>query len=148
LSGQRLVVIGEGPDNEKVRAAAGPNVTFTGRLNRDQIRSYLRRARAFLFAADEDFGIAPVEAQACGTPVLAFARGGVTETIRGLDSPDPTGMFYGEQSADSLADAIREFERVRATISHDACRTNAVRFRAELFRAGITSFVERACSRS
>jgi glycosyltransferase involved in cell wall biosynthesis len=144
----RLVVIGDGPDNAKVRAAAGPNVTFTGRLSREEIRGYLRCARAFVFAADEDFGIAPVEAQACGTPVIAFARGGVTETVCGLETPEPTGVFYAEQSVASLADAVRRFEGIRPAVRHDACRANALRFRTGLFRQAFRSFVEQAQKRS
>ncbi|MGH7656033.1 MAG: glycosyltransferase, partial [Gemmatimonadaceae bacterium] len=91
---RRLVIIGDGPDATKVRAAAGSNAVMVGRLSRQEVRTYLRRARAFVFAAEEDFGIAPVEAQACGTPVIAFGQGGVTETVCGLDSPAPTGVFY------------------------------------------------------
>lgn len=138
---RRLVVIGDGPDATKVRAAAGPNVELVGRLRRQEVRAYLRRARAFVFAADEDFGIAPVEAQACGTPVIAFGRGGVTETVCGLDSPVPTGVFYAEQSAESLTAAIARFEALRPAINSGACRRNAMRFRSALFREQFQAFV-------
>ena len=143
IADRKLVVIGDGPDAGKVRAAAGPNVELVGRLNREEVRSYLLRARAFVFAAEEDFGIAPVEAQACGTPVIAFGRGGVTETVRGLDSATPTGVFYADQTAEALAEAVRRFERLSPEISASACRTNSLRFRAELFRANFRAFVER-----
>jgi glycosyltransferase involved in cell wall biosynthesis len=145
---RRLVIIGDGPDARKVRAAAGPNVHVAGQLSREEIRSYLRRARAFVFAAEEDFGIAPVEAQACGTPVIAFGRGGVTETVRGLDSAAPTGVFYGEQKAASLADAVRRFEGTGTAIDDVECRASALRFRAELFRANVRSFVENEIKRA
>ncbi|MFI5232828.1 MAG: glycosyltransferase [Gemmatimonadales bacterium] len=140
---RRLVIIGDGPDAVKVRAAAGPNVEMVGRLSRREVRAYLRRARAFVFAAEEDFGIAPVEAQACGTPVIAFGKGGVTETICGLDSPAPTGVFYAEQTAESLSAAIVRFEALRPGIRGGACTENALRFRAELFRKQFLAFVRR-----
>ncbi len=144
LADRRLIVIGDGPDWAKVRAAAGPNVELAGRLPRSEVRDYLRRARAFVFAAEEDFGIAPVEAQACGTPVIAFGRGGATETVRGLDAPAPTGVFYEEQSADALAAAVQKFERLPQPIDAAACRDNSLRFGAALFRSNIRGFVERS----
>jgi glycosyltransferase involved in cell wall biosynthesis len=147
VADRRLVIIGDGPDAAKVRVAAGPNVEMVGRLSREQVRSYLRRARAFVFAAEEDFGIAPVEAQACGTPVIAFGRGGVTETVRGLDSSMPTGVFYAEQTAESLAAAIERFEALSPAISAAQCRGNALRFRAELFRGRFGAFVSREWER-
>jgi glycosyltransferase involved in cell wall biosynthesis len=141
VADRRLVIIGDGPDEAKVRAAAAPNVELLGRLSQSDVRDYLQRAKAFVFAAEEDFGIAPVEAQACGTPVIAFGRGGVTETVCGLDSPVPTGVFYAEQTAESLADAVRRFEGLGTPISAAACRENALRFRAELFRSNFRTFV-------
>lgn len=143
VADRKLVIIGDGPDEAKVRAAAAPNVELLGRLSQSDVRDYLRRAKAFVFAAEEDFGIAPVEAQACGTPVIAFGRGGVTETVCGLESSAPTGVFYTEQSAESLADAVRRFEGLNPTISGSACRENALRFRSELFRSQFKAFVER-----
>ena len=84
MPSRRLVVIGDGPEMPKVRAAASPNVTLLGHQSREALRGWLRRANGFVFAAEEDFGIAPVEAMACGTPVVAFGRGGARETIVGL----------------------------------------------------------------
>ena len=136
VADRRLIVIGDGPDASKVRSAAGPNVELVGRLSREEVRSYLRRARAFVFAAEEDFGIAPVEAQACGTPVIAFGRGGVTETI--VDGT--TGVFYSEQTPEALADAVRRFEVM--ALSGSACRENSLRFAAENFRSGFRGFVD------
>lgn len=143
LPHRNLVVIGAGPEEGRVRdAAAGlANVTLLGYTPRTQLRDHLRNARAFLFAAEEDFGIAPVEAQACGTPVIAYARGGAMETIRGLDSPEPTGVFFLEQSVDALVAAIHKFELL--TLSVKACRENAERFTAEHFSAGIQRVVDR-----
>ena len=91
-------------------------------------RAVVAAPRAFLFAAQEDFGIAPVEAQAAGTPVIAYGRGGVRESIRGLDDRVPTGVFFDAQTPQAVADAVREFETATARISAAACRENALRF--------------------
>ncbi len=143
LPDRKLIIVGDGPDAAKVRAASGSNVMLVGRESRERVRDRLRVARAFLFAAEEDFGIAPVEAQACGTPVIAFGRGGVTETVRGLDAEAPSGLLYDAQTPEALADAVRRFEALARPITADACRASALRFGAELFRAGMRAFVER-----
>ncbi|WP_028239393.1 glycosyltransferase family 4 protein [Stutzerimonas azotifigens] len=139
---RRLVVIGTGPDMERARELAGPNVTLLGHQSFDVLRRHMQRARAFVFAAEEDFGIAPVEAQACGTPVIAFGRGGVLETVRGLEHPQPTGVFYPQQTPASLIAAVRQFEREGERISSQACRDNAERFGVERFQQEIRAFVE------
>src|SRR5918995_2627339 len=108
---RRLVVIGDGPEAGRVRSLGALNIEFLGQQPVDVLRGQLRRARAFVFAAEEDFGIAPLEAQACGTPVIAYQKGGSVETIRGLTSPQPTGVFYAEQSASAIKDAVEQFER-------------------------------------
>jgi len=99
---KRLVVVGDGPELARCKAVAAPNVELLGYQPFEVLRDYMQRARAFVFAAEEDFGIAPVEAQACGTPVIAFGRGGACETIVGLDAAAPlpaaggaapTGLF-------------------------------------------------------
>jgi len=138
----QLVIAGDGPDEAKVRASAGANVLLAGRLPRESLRELLRRARAFVFAAEEDFGIAPVEAMACGTPVVAFGKGGVTETVRGLDDAAPTGVFFGEQTAVSLAGAVRRLEALEQPIAAEQCRARALEFRAERFRRQFSAFVE------
>jgi glycosyltransferase involved in cell wall biosynthesis len=94
----------------------------------------MRNARAFVFAADEDFGITPVEAQACGTPVIAYARGGVVETVRGLDAAHPTGVFFRDRSPAAIRAAIATFEQLPEPIAAAACVANAERFARELFR--------------
>ena len=97
LPGRRLIVTGDGPDAARIRAAAGPNVEFAGEVSRDRLRALMRGARAFVFAAEEDFGIVPLEAQACGTPVIAYARGAATETLRAAASAPPTAVFFTAQ---------------------------------------------------
>jgi glycosyltransferase involved in cell wall biosynthesis len=146
LPDRRLIIVGDGPDAAKIRAAAGPNVSLVGHVDRPRLRDLLRGARAFLFAAEEDFGIAPVEAQACGTPVIAFGRGGSTETvIGGTDDARATGVFFHEQTADAIAGAVREFER--RAISSDTCRAHAERFSQARFRDDFASFVSAAVAR-
>lgn len=138
---RKLVVIGDGPDAEKVRAAAGANVTLLGHVDRNRLREVLRGARAFVFAAEEDFGIAPLEAQACGIPVIAFGRGGATETVRGLDRESPTGVHFAAQTVESIVAAIRELEQAGDRITPHACRSNAESFSEAHFREQFAAFV-------
>jgi glycosyltransferase involved in cell wall biosynthesis len=108
---------------------------------------HFRRARAFVFAAEEDFGIVPVEAQSCGTPVIAFSKGGAVETIRGLDHPEPSGVFFGEQSVPAIQAAVETFEREVVRINPEACRRNALRFQVSLFREAFGQFVQQRFAR-
>ncbi len=133
---RRLVVVGEGPEFNKIQALAGPNVKLVGRLPEAELRHYMQHARAFIFAAEEDFGIVPVEAQACGTPVIAFGHGGATETV--VDGA--TGMFFMEHTAESLNEAVDRFERLKW--DPHAIRANAMRFSRPVFREKLREFVE------
>ena len=139
---KRLVVIGDGPDFEKVRAKAGANVTLLGYQPFEVLKDHLQHARAFVFAAEEDFGIAPLEAQACGTPVIAYKKGGAVETIRGLSVSSPTGVFFEEQTTSSLRQAVQTFEENGEIISFTACRDNAIRFSSKRFRQEFKELVE------
>ena len=142
LPHRRLVIVGEGSERARIEAAAGANVTLAGQLPDSDRNALLARAQAFVFAADEDFGIAPIEAQAHGTPVIGYRRGGLTETIAGLENERPTGVFFDEQTAEAIADAVRTFERVRDRIDAQACRANAQRFASSRFDAEFLAFVE------
>jgi glycosyltransferase involved in cell wall biosynthesis len=139
---RRLVVIGDGPEARRIRSRGAPNVEFLGQQPFEVLRDRLRRARAFVFAAEEDFGIAPLEAQACATPVVAYGKGGVLETVRGLEDDSPTGVFFPEQTVRSLVDAVERFEREEGRIDADACRQNALRFSAERFRNQLDTYVQ------
>jgi glycosyltransferase involved in cell wall biosynthesis len=139
LPSQRLVVAGDGPDASRVRTEAGANVEFVGEVPRIRLRELMRNARAFLFAAEEDFGIVPMEAQACGTPVIAYARGGALETIVG-DGPMRTGHYFAEQSASAIAAAVNSFE-LHDPVDPLACRRNAERFGRLRFRHEFTDFI-------
>ena len=141
LPDRKLILIGDGPEADKVNSKAGENVRVMGHLPRAILRDYLQRASALLFAAEEDFGILPVEAQACGTPVIAYGRGGACETIRDLAGPEPTGVLFDQQTPEALVAAIRRFEANRDAISPAACRRNALRFGPDRFRRELSAFV-------
>ncbi len=145
LPQHRLVVIGDGPDMARVRAAAGPNVQVLGYQDGAVLIDHMQRARALVFAAEEDFGITPVEAQACGTPVIAYGRGGALETVRGLGhGPAPTGLWFDAQTEAALADAVLRFDAAAGEFTAQACRENAERFSVEQFRSSLTAFVDAA----
>jgi glycosyltransferase involved in cell wall biosynthesis len=140
---RNLVVIGDGPDLKRCRTLAGPNVKLLGWQPGQVLREKLRKARAFIFAAEEDFGIAPLEAQACGTPVIALRKGGACETIKGLSTDKPTGVFFNDPTTASIRGAIDLFERKVDLITPQNCRDNAVRFSPERFRAEFKDFVRK-----
>jgi glycosyltransferase involved in cell wall biosynthesis len=139
---KRLVVIGEGPEFAKCKAVAGENVELMGWQTFEVLKNHMQRAKAFVFAAEEDFGITPLEAQACGTLVIAFGKGAVLETIKGLDADEPTGVFFPEQTPAAVVSAVQLFEQEGARISPMACRENALRFSSERFRKEFLELVE------
>lgn len=150
MPGRRLVVVGEGPDLQRCRklAAGSANVELVGYQPFDRLRDYMQRARAFVFAAEEDFGITLVEAQACGTPVIAYGRGGARETVRPLGSSDaPTGLFFDEQTPAAVMAAVTRFEASVDRISASNCRANAEQFSVEAFRSAYRRRVEEALAR-
>lgn len=140
---KELVVIGDGPDFKKIKAKAKKNVTLLGFQPFNVLKDHMQRAKAFVFAAEEDFGIAPLEAQACGTPVIAYGKGGAIETIHGLHSERPTGVFFDEQSVSSIKGAVDIFERERDNIKSHDCRENALRFSPDRFRTEFSTFVNK-----
>ena len=142
LPDKKLVVIGDGPEAQKIKAKAGTNVTLLGYQPNDVLIDYMRRAKAFIFAAEEDFGILPLEAQACGTPVIAFGKGGALETVRGLHQDKPTGIFFTEQTSSAITEAIKSFEINQPLISTANCTENAQRFRPDVFRATLKEFIK------
>jgi len=137
---RRLVVVGEGQQSAALRALAGPNVTFTGFLPR---RAYIRmvaEAKALVFAGCEDFGIALAEAQGCGTPLIAFDRGGARDIVRRLGAANrPTGILFERQTVAAVTEAVEHFEQHHAAITPDACRDNAARFSVERFHREIAA---------
>ncbi len=142
--GRKLVVVGTGQDAAKLKALAGPTVSFLGWQPDEVVRDHFRRCRAVLFPAEEDFGIVPVEAQACGAAVIALGRGGVTETVRPLGAAaEPTGLYFGEQTVEAVADAIEQFERSAGEFDPRAARRNALPFCRERYEAELFGYVGR-----
>lgn len=133
---RKLIVIGDGPEFSKIQKKAGKNVELLGYQSNEKLKDYLQRARAFVFAAYEDFGILPVEAMACGTPVIAFGKGGAKETV----IEGKTGTFFEEQTVSSLIQAIERFE----TLSLDPFQIHqhAQSFCLEQFQSQYKRFVE------
>lgn len=145
---RKLIVIGSGQDAARLKALAGPTIAFLGWQSDEVIRDHFRRCKALLFPGEEDFGIVPVEAQACGAPVIALGRGGSLDTIRPLGGLDPTGLFFEEQTADGLVDAIRGFERGAGTFDPRLARRNAVKFRKDRYEAELFGFIDRVLGRA
>lgn len=143
---KKLVVIGDGPEMGRIRAVAGSNVQILGHQPFATLKDHMQRAKAFVFAAEEDFGITPVEAQACGTPVIAYGRGGALETVRGLGVVDvqATGAFFYEQTPKAIAHAVRQFDDQARSISAVDCRANAERFSIDNFKRNLSGLVDRA----
>lgn len=157
LPQRRLVVIGDGPGLKRLRRRASGNVRLLGYQPLDALRDHMRRARAFIFASEEDFGIVPVEAQACGTPVIAFGRGGARETViplrplagngPGTAHRPPTGVLFPNQSVASLLGAIAEFEAHESRFDSAAIRAHAEGFSAARFRAELQALIDRCWQR-
>lgn len=135
--GKKLVVIGKGPETERLMKMAGENVTFLGSQPDDVLKEHYSRCRAFIFPGVEDFGITPLEAQASGRPVIAFRKGGALETV----NEGVSGLFFDEQNAGSLAAAVEKFEENEGQYTAGACRRNAERFGEQRFRDEIKSFL-------
>lgn len=135
---KELIVIGDGPEFKRIKAMAGPNVSMIGYQPDEAVLYYLQRAQGFVYAAEEDFGIVNVEAQACGTPVIAYGRGGATETI----IPGETGVLFEKQSSDALRRAIHNFEEQRFDMDPEHIRSNAERFSQARFHQEFSQVVQ------
>ena len=143
---KKLIVIGTGPDFDKIQkiAQGHENIKLMGYQPFEVLKDHMQRAKAFVFAAEEDFGRVPVEAQACGTPVIAFGKGGALETVRGLGIKDkPTGIFFDKQTKDSLIDAVNNFEQQANLIKYKDCRNNALEFGLDKFRYNFKLYVDK-----
>jgi glycosyltransferase involved in cell wall biosynthesis len=138
--GLKLKVVGDGPEYARLRDLAGANTEFTGPLSWTELRDLYRGSLALIHAGEEDFGIAPLEAQASGRPVIGYGRGGVLETVI-ADGEQRTGLFFREPTVKSLSEALRSFEPER--FNPMAARTNAERFGSGRFREEIATLVEK-----
>ncbi len=138
LKDKKLIVIGDGSQKEYFESISKENVIFTGFLEQKEVNRYISKAKAFIFAGIEDFGIAPVEAQACGTPVICLGKGGTKETVIDM----VTGVHFMEQSVEALLEAIEKFEKNSSSFEPQMIRGNALRFSKERFEKEIKEFVE------
>lgn len=143
-----LKIVGDGPDMQKIAALRAPNVEVLGFQPDHRVRVLLANAEAYVFAGVEDFGITAIEAQAAGTPVIAYRKGGLAETTVGLHRPDPTGLFFDEQSEEAIIAAVEAFERSRHLFTAKASVANAARFSEQRFRDSFAGFVEGALATS
>lgn len=141
---RRLLVVGEGQQSAALRALATPNITFTGYLEREAYLDVVRHAKAMVYAGCEDFGIALAEAQASGTPLIAFGHGGARDIVRPLGTENPTGVLFPRQTAESIREAVATFELDEAAFLPAACRANAQRFSVERFDREMLAAVARA----
>jgi glycosyltransferase involved in cell wall biosynthesis len=149
--GRRLKVIGGGPQYKALRKIAGPTIEFLGTVGDEELREHLAHCRALLYPGEEDFGIAPVEAQSFGRPVIAYGSGGVLETVRGVfpgedRCEDPTGVFFTEQSLSGLVKAILDFEAMENEFRPRVIREHSLQFDREIFKSRIVDFVRFALS--
>lgn len=146
LKDKKIVIVGDGNLREDLeRRAVSGNIKFAGRVSDDELAGIYRNAKAFVFAAEEDFGIAPIEAQAVGVPVICYGKGGLSETIIPINSASgasrPTGMFFYEQSVESFVEAINKFEAMEREFNPSNARLNAERFSEDKFRHNIRTFI-------
>lgn len=150
--GRRLRIVGKGPEESRLRSMAGNTIEFLGEVGHETLWNEYARCRAFLYAAEEDFGMALVEAQACGRPVVAYGRGGALESVVSLDNANhrtsSTGVFCYEQTAASFAAAIRRFELNQDRFQPAVICAHAARFGVQAFRRGFQSLVNEALQAS
>jgi glycosyltransferase involved in cell wall biosynthesis len=138
MTDKKLVVIGDGPQEKKIKSLASSNIEFIGYQAPDKLKDYMQNAKAFVFAAEEDFGIVVVEAMACGTPVIALGKGGTAETVLN----GKTGIHIKEQSAASIIEAVRNFEVNSGSFDPKAIRMHSEQFSRSIFEKKINAFVK------
>ncbi|HCD1880737.1 glycosyltransferase family 4 protein [Klebsiella aerogenes] len=141
MPNRKLVVVGDGPEMQKIKSKATANIEILGYQSNEVMQEHMRNAKAFVFAAEEDFGITPVEAQSCGTPVIAFGKGGSLETVRPFGVDNPTGILFDKQDIDSVIDAVQKFETMQDQILPNDCRAHALKFSTERFNQEISEYV-------
>ena len=141
--GAPLKVVGSGPQARALRALAGPTVEFLGWRESHELNSLYANAKAFLFPGEEDFGITPLEAMACGCPVLAYGNGGALETVLGQDSPNPTGRFFYEQSVQALVTAMQQLEADLPHFEQRHLLTRAAHFAKPAFQQNLLNAINK-----
>jgi len=135
---KKLVIVGSGPDEEKIKEKSGSNIEFAGYLNGERYKDYMMRAKGFVFAAEEDFGIVVIEALASGTPVIALDKGGTAETVQnGIN-----GVHFSEQSVESIKEAVERFEKTRSGFDSIKIAENAKQYDRKIFEEKVRKFVD------
>jgi len=152
------VIVGVGPELPRLMNKAAKNVEFLGQVDESRLRNVYAQCRALLFAADEDFGMVPLEAQSYGRPVIAYGKGGALETVLGTFPPvgeykangvsERTGVFFQEQTADSLANAIRSFESAEESFLPQQIQLHARKFDTSVFLDRLRSYIDCAMEKS
>ncbi|NOZ19659.1 MAG: glycosyltransferase family 4 protein [Planctomycetes bacterium] len=141
--GRPLKVIGSGPDERRLRAMAGPNIEFLGAVSDEELRAAYSKCRAFIFPPEEDFGIMPIEAMACGRPVIAYGVGGALETVT-----EETGLFFPEQTVAALRKAIEEFEQRELEFKPELARAQAMTFNRPVFKRKVADYLRASLQRT
>jgi glycosyltransferase involved in cell wall biosynthesis len=146
-TGQKLVIVGNGPELPRLKSMASANIFFVDNADDNEVVEYLKKCRALIFPGEEDFGIVPLEAQACGKQVIAFGKGGALETVIGLDHAQPTnanatGIFFYEQTPEALQKSILLFEKVRDRFDPRKCRDNVLRFDRSIYQQSMQNYIQ------
>jgi glycosyltransferase involved in cell wall biosynthesis len=134
---KKLIVIGDGPEMRKIKSKAGKNIEILGYQDFASLKSYMQKAKAFIFAAEEDFGIIAVEAMACGTPVIALNKGGVSETV----SDNNTGILFNQQSPESIKEGVLQFELIQDKFDPAIIRAHSLQFGRNIFEEKLKQFI-------
>ena len=147
---KKLLIVGSGPELNNLKKLANSNISFVEKASDEEIAAYLEKCKALIFPGEEDFGIVPLEAQACGKPVIAFGKGGALETVTSLEeSPkNATGIFFHEQSPESLQKAIAFFEKNEDKISPVKCRENAMKFDTPIYQESMKNYINSVLEKS
>jgi glycosyltransferase involved in cell wall biosynthesis len=135
-NGKKLIIAGTGEESNTLKARANSNITFTGRVSDEKLRELYANAQALIFPGIEDFGIVPLEAQATGTPVIAYAAGGALETVN-----EESGLFFSEQTPESLNSAIIKFEEIKESFNPEKIKANTKNFSKEVFKTKFQKFL-------